>query len=235
MIETRRSRRWWRIGLRVAGRIVLGVAAAWLVLLIAYRWIDPPLTPLMLLRLPEEGRIRHHPVALEAIAPALVAAVVAAEDSRFCAHNGIDWAAVDQAVDDYDRGQRLRGASTITMQTARNLFLWPGGGFGRKAIEAGLALALDFSWPKRRVIEVYLGIAEWGPGLYGAEAAAQEYFRKPARALGKREAARLAAILPSPRQWSAVKPGPYVQKRAGTIAARAGALGALLDCVRPRR
>jgi len=213
---------------------VLGILAAWLVLLVGYRWIDPPITPLMLLRLPEEGRIRHQPVELEAIAPALVAAVIAAEDSRFCSHRGIDWAAVDEALADYEKGGRLHGASTITMQTARNLFLWPGGGYGRKVIEAGLALALDFGWPKRRIIEVYLGIAEWGPGLYGAEAAARAHFGKSARALSRREAARLAAVLPSPRRWSAVKPGPYVQKRAATIAARAGALGTLIDCVGPR-
>jgi monofunctional biosynthetic peptidoglycan transglycosylase len=146
--------------------------------------------------------------------------VVAAEDGRFCSHNGIDFDAVGDAMADYEERGRLRGASTISMQVARNVFLWTGGGVVRKAIEAPLALALDALWPKRRVMEVYFNIAEWGPGIFGAEAAAQHYFHKPAAALSSFEAARLAAILPNPLRWSAAQPTAYIEHRAGVIQTR---------------
>ena len=134
------------------------------------------------------------------------------------------------APPDWEPG-RLRGASPITMQTARNLFLWPGGGFVRKAVEAPLALAIDFAWPKRRVVEVYLNIVEWGPGIYGAEAAAQAHFGVAAADLTERQAALLAAVLPNPRRWSAGEPTGYIVERAAGIRRRAGQLGPLLDCL----
>ncbi len=217
--------------LRLAGLTVAGLIGLVAVLLVVYRWVGPPVTPLMLLRLPEAGTIRRDAVPLDAVAAALPRSVIASEDNRFCRHHGIDWGAVADAIDDYEEDGRLRGASTITMQVARNLFLWPGGGFARKAIEAPLALAIDFLWPKRRIIEVYLNIAEWGDGIYGAEAAAQAYFRKPAKALTGREAALLAAVLPNPRRWSPATPTRYIAGRAGTIQGRIGQLGPLLDCI----
>lgn len=217
--------------LRLAGLIVAGLAGVVAVLLVVYRWVGPPVTPLMLLRLPEAGTIRREAVPLDAIASSLPRSVVASEDNRFCLHHGIDWSAIAEAIDDYEEDGRLRGASTITMQVARNLFLWPGGGFARKAVEAPLALAIDFLWPKRRIIEVYLNIAEWGDGIYGAEAAALAYFRKPARALTGREAALLAAVLPNPRRWSPARPTRYIAGRAGAIQGRIGKLGPLLDCI----
>lgn len=217
--------------LRLAGLIAAGFVVLVLVLIVLYRWVDPPVTPLMLLRLPEAGAIRRDPVPLDAIAAALPRSVVASEDNRFCLHHGIDWDAVAEALDDYEEDGRLRGASTITMQVARNLFLWPGGGFVRKAIEAPIALAIDFLWPKRRIIEVYLNIAEWGEGIYGAEAAAQAYFKKPAKALTAREAALMAAVLPNPRRWSPASPSRYIAGRAGTIQGRIGQLGPLLACI----
>src|SRR3546814_6044490 len=127
-----------------------------------------------------------------------------------------DWSAdvCSSDLEDYDETGRLRGASTITMQVARNLFLWPGGGFVRKALEAPLALLLDALWPKRRILEVYLNVAEMGGGLFGAEAAARAHFDHPAARLGANEASRLAAILPNPRHWDAARPSAYEIGRA---------------------
>lgn len=201
--------------------LVVAVLVFWLGGLLLYRFVDPPATPLMLIRSIQRGAwVAYHPVDFAAVAPALGRAVVASEDSRFCLHHGIDFEALQDALEDYDETGRLRGASTITMQVARNLFLWPGGGFVRKALEAPLALLLDALWPKRRILEVYLNIAEMGGGLFGAEAAARAHFDRPAARLGENEASRLAAILPNPRHWDAARPSAYVLRRAGIIRAR---------------
>lgn len=230
--------RWQKPGWRLLRRLLLwplGIALAyWLFALTAYRFIDPPLTPLMLLRSVERGAlIEHRSVALADISPALVRAVIAAEDSRFCRHHGIDFDAVGDALADYERRGRLRGASTITMQVARNIFLWNGGGALRKALEAPLALLLDAAWPKRRIIEVYFNIAEWGDGVFGAEAAAQLYFRKPARGLSAREAARLASVLPNPIRWHAARPTPYLNQRTAIIQVRLAQVSARqMQCLR---
>jgi len=166
------------------------------------------------------AEIRRDWTRLKDISPHLVRAVIAAEDSKFCAHRGIDTEAIKKALDERAAGKGLRGASTITQQTAKNAFLWNGGGLARKGAEAWFALLIDFSWGKRRVMEQYLNLAEWGDGLFGAEAAAQARFGKPASALTRREAAMLAAVLPSPNKWRLDPPGPYVRKRTGTIEAR---------------
>jgi monofunctional glycosyltransferase len=218
------------------GRILLlalaGIATLWITLVLVYRWVEPPLTPLMLIRLVQREGLDHHPRPLAAIAPALGDAVIASEDNRFCLHWGVDWGAVGEAIDEYEDGGRARGASTITMQVARNLFLWPGGGFVRKGIEIPLAGLIELVWPKRRIIEVYLNIAEWGHGIYGAEAAAQAHFGKPASRLTAHEAALLAAVLPNPRRWDAGRPTAYIERRAAIIEARAARLGSLLRCGR---
>ncbi|MCL4128883.1 UNVERIFIED_CONTAM: hypothetical protein GTU68_030832 [Idotea baltica] len=159
-------------------------------------------------------------VAIENISPHLVRAVIAAEDSRFCQHGGVDTKAIRKAIDEHKAGKGLRGASTITQQSAKNVFFWNGGGFLRKAGDAWMATVVDFVWGKRRVMEVYLNVAEWGDGLFGAEAAAQARFGKSAADLTEREAALLAAVLPSPNKWRVDPPGPYVSKRAGTLQAR---------------
>ncbi|MCC7272037.1 MAG: monofunctional biosynthetic peptidoglycan transglycosylase [Alphaproteobacteria bacterium] len=203
--------------LRVLGWTLLVLALLPFALIVLYRWVDPPGTPLMVIRRIEGAAIDHRAAPLDAVAPALPRAIIAAEDNRFCGHAGIDFDAVRDALDEQEETGRLRGASTITMQLARNLFLWPGGGFARKALEAPLALAIDALWPKRRVMEVYLGVIEWGDGIFGAEAAARRHFRKPARALGRSEAARLAAVLPNPRRWNAAAPTAYIQRRAAII------------------
>lgn len=160
-------------------------------------------------------------VPLEEISPHLVRAVIAAEDSRFCQHIGIDFTAIQTALEDNQAGGRRRGGSTLTQQTAKNVFLWNGGGYARKAVEAWFALYIDAIWPKHRILEVYLNIAEWGDGIFGAEAAAQARFGKSAADLTSYEAALLAAVLPSPNKWRVDPPGPYVRGRASTLQQRA--------------
>jgi monofunctional glycosyltransferase len=202
-------------------------------LLLVYRFLPVPITPLMVIRLVEGQGLDKAWRSLEAIAPALPQAVVAAEDNRFCQHAGFDWRELEGQIEALLAGGRPRGASTITMQTAKNLFLWPGRDLARKALEAWLTPQIELLWPKRRIVEVYLNIAEFGPGIYGAEAAARVYFGKSARGLNAREAALLAAVLPSPRDWSPRRPTEYLRGRARTIRTRIDQLGPMLDCVRP--
>ena len=225
---TRRTPRLRRTLLGLALLLLLAPTA----LIAAYRVVPPPVTPLMLIRLAEGDGLRRHWVPLERISPHLAQAVVAGEDNLFCRHAGFDWKALRGQVEAALAGERARGASTITMQTAKNILLWPGRDLARKALEAWLTPQLELLWGKRRIVEVYLNAAEMGRGIFGAEAAAQAYFGKPAEALTKREAARLAAILPNPREWSPVAPaGSFVEGRARTLAARIDQLGPLLDCV----
>ena len=216
-----------------------GVVRALLVLLllpplvlVAYRFVPVPITPLMVIRLVEGEGLSRSWVPLEAIAPALREAVVAAEDNLFCQHWGFDLPALEGELAALREGRRARGASTITMQTAKNLFLWPDRSLTRKVLEAWFTPQIELLWPKRRILEVYLNIAELGPGIYGAEAAARAYFGKPAADLSPREAALLAAVLPSPRQWSPTRPTDFLNRRVQTIHTRINQLGPLLDCVR---
>ena len=218
--------------LRLLLRVLAGLLLFWLALIILGRWVTPPVTPLMLLRLPETGRIDHHTVPLGAISRELQYAVIASEDNRFCLHHGVDWGAVSEAVGEYESEGRLRGASTITMQTARNLFLWPGGGFLRKGIEVALAYVIDALWPKRRIMEVYLNVIEWGDGIYGAEAAAETSFHKSAARLSRHEAALMTAVLPNPRRWSPAHATPYIAERAAIIGARIDRLEGFYGCLR---
>lgn len=168
-----------------------------------------------------QGTTLYHTwVDIESVSPHLVRAIIAAEDTRFCAHPGVDMDAIQQALDERERRGRLRGASTLTQQTAKNVFFWNGGGMARKAGEAWMAIFIDGFWGKKRVMEMYLNVAEWGDGLYGAEAAAYGRFGKPASDLTRFEAARLAAVLPSPNKWRVNQAGPYVRERTATIQAR---------------
>jgi len=211
--------------------LVIGVLLP-LTLTLLYRIVPPPVTPLMLIRLAEGEAMQRTWQPLETIAASLPDAVIAAEDNRFCQHSGLDFAAIRTAWTDYQAGGPLRGASTISQQTAKNLFLWPQSDWLRKGLDAYLAFMLEALWPKRRILEVYLNIAEFDAGVYGAEAAAQTYFGKPAARLTTREAALLAAILPDPRGRSAAQPGPFVSRQADTIQRRIGQLGPLLNCAR---
>jgi len=211
------TRRWSRIVLRTLGALILAPA----VLTLLFAVVPVPVTPLMLIRAADGEAITKDWTALENIAPALQRSVIVAEDATFCTHYGFEPEALQKAWESYRRGGRLRGGSTITMQTAKNVYLWPGRTFLRKGLEAVLTLYLEALWTKRRTLEVYLNVIEWGPGIYGAEAAARHYFDKSASALSAYEAALLAAVVPSPRRWSAAKPGPYVRGRTETIQARA--------------
>ncbi len=199
----------------------LAVAAGSVAWALLYRVATPPVTPLMAIRWAADGAgIARDAVPLDAVSPHLVHAVIAAEDSRFCAHDGFDWDAIEAALDANERGGRLRGGSTISMQTAKNAFLWPDRTWVRKGAEAWFTLLIETLWPKRRIIEVYLNIVEWGDGVYGAEAAARHHFGKPASALTRREAALLAVSLPNPRERHAGRPTTSLSRRAAVIEQR---------------
>ncbi|BCX17425.1 MAG: hypothetical protein KatS3mg117_1107 [Geminicoccaceae bacterium] len=200
-------------------------------LLLAYRWIDPPLTPLMVIRRVQGLGLDHRPVPLEYIAPALPRAVIAAEDNSFCVHPGFDWPALRTELERALAGERPRGASTITQQTAKNLFLWPGRDPLRKLLEAWLTPQLELLLGKRRILEIYVNVAEFGPGIYGAEAAARHWFRKSATSLSDREAAALAAILPAPLVRDPTRRSLWLERRVQTLQRRVRELGPLLACL----
>ena len=205
----------------ISAVLVLFVALP-LGLTLIYRFIPPPVTILMLERLGQGQGLHKHWEPLSAISPALAQSVIAAEDARFCDHHGFDFDAMRAAAAyNASHPEKTRGGSTISQQTAKNVFLWPGRDYVRKAFEAYYTVLIEAAWGKRRIMEVYLNVVEWGPGIYGAEAAAQKYFHRSARALTPSEAARLAAILPSPLKWKAVHPGRYVAKRSRRISAQA--------------
>jgi len=170
-------------------------------------------------------------VNIEDISPNLVRAVMMSEDGQFCFHGGVDWRQMRGVVQDALDGEATRGASTIPMQTAKNLFLWNGRSFIRKGLELPLALAEDFIWPKWRLMEIYLNVAEWGPGIYGAEAAAQYHFKVPAAKLSARQAALLAVALPNPHTRVASKPGRGMQRLAGVVERRARASSDYIKCI----
>ena len=197
------------------------------------RFADPPLTLLMMKRLAEGRGLKQDSVSLGQVSPHLVRAVIAAEDTRFCSHRGFDFDAVLDAIAHNAEGGSVRGASTISQQTAKNFFLWPARSWLRKGFEAYFTLLIEVFWPKRRILEAYVGIAEWGPGVFGAQAAARHWFAKDAVNLNLEEAARLAAILPSPNRWRPDVPGSYVQSRIATIRARSKLVRTqgLADCV----
>jgi monofunctional biosynthetic peptidoglycan transglycosylase len=201
--------------------LIVGVGVPLVVVLI-YRFVPVPLTPLMVSRAIEGRGIDHRWKPLNQISPNLVRAVVAAEDAHFCEHVGFDIEAMQKAYLNNQKGGRVRGGSTISQQTAKNVFLWEGRSYLRKGLEAYFTVLIEAGWGKRRIMEVYLNSIEWGPGIYGAEAASQRIFKKPARNLTVTQAARLAAILPSPLKWKAAKPGPYVARRSRRIGAATG-------------
>jgi monofunctional biosynthetic peptidoglycan transglycosylase len=209
---------------RVAALAALGALAAPSLAILALRWIPPPTSAFMLLH---EGEPRHRWVAWPQISPHVAVAVVAAEDQKFPRHHGFDFASISSALsgEEERRLRSLRGASTISQQVAKNLFLWPGRSLVRKALEAALTLWIEGLWPKRRILEVYLNIAEFGPGIFGIGAASAAYFGVSPARLGPDEAARLAAVLPDPRRLRVVDPGPYALERAAWIRAQVEMLG----------
>lgn len=190
------------------------------VLTAIYTIVPPPMTPLMVIRLFQGEGLSKDWTAYDRISPNLVSAVIAAEDAKFCSHYGFDWPAIQKAWSRNQNSTRIKGGSTISNQTAKNVFLWPDRTYLRKGLEFYFTGLIELFWSKKRVIEVYLNVVEFGHGVYGAEAAAQAHFGKTAATLSKREAALLAAVLPNPRCWSASKPTAYIRGRASTIQAR---------------
>ena len=229
-VKATRQRRWVR-RLLIFAVLLLFVFPP--VLTAIYRVIPPPITILMVERLFQGQGLTKHWRGLSDISPALPQAVIAAEDARFCAHHGFDFDAMRKAaLSNARRPGKVRGGSTISQQTAKNVFLWPSRDYARKGLEAWFTVLEEVIWGKRRILETYLNVVEWGPGTYGAEAAAQRYFGKDAADLTPAEAARLAAILPDPLKWKAVNPGRYVQKRSARIGAAAVSSDDLAWCVR---
>lgn len=225
---SRRLWRWWalrdgrpsgpraRVVADWAARVLLTLVAASVLAVAALRVVPPPTTAFMV----REGFVRDHPggilydwVSAGAISGELALAVVASEDQRFPVHHGFDLVEIQKAMGE---SGRRRGASTLSQQVAKNLFLWPGG-WVRKGLETYLTVLIETLWPKRRILEVYLNVAEFGPGVFGAEAASRAYFGKGASHLSRSEAARLAAVLPSPRRMSVARPSDYVRERQREI------------------
>jgi monofunctional glycosyltransferase len=220
-----------RIAVGVATVVIVLVAVPYIIAPL-YRVVDPVSMP-MLWRWAIGARVERVWLPLDRISPSLPLAVIGAEDGTFCHNRGIDLGAMREALEQYDDTGRERGASTITQQTAKNLFFWQGRSFIRKALEIPLAVWLYLVLPKRRVLEIYLNIAQWGPnGEFGAEAGARYAFGKSARNLNAQEAAELAAILPSPARRSARNPSPLVRRLAGVYERRAEDFPRLDACVR---
>jgi monofunctional biosynthetic peptidoglycan transglycosylase len=217
--------------------LALGVgwaAAVFLALfvgLVALYAVVPPVSTLMLARVVQGKSYERVNVRLKDVAPLAVAAVTASEDARFCENDGVDWGELRQVVSGAGDTGPSRGASTITMQTAKNLFLWPGRSFIRKGIEIGMALVLAKAWSKARTMEIYLNIAEWGDGLYGIEAASHRYFRKKASQLTLREAALLATALPNPARRDPAHPSALERRLAEGVQARALSISDSLGCL----
>ncbi|MDQ6702567.1 MAG: monofunctional biosynthetic peptidoglycan transglycosylase [Pseudomonadota bacterium] len=215
-------------------RIVLGaglaLALGFAALIFVYRFMPPPST-LMLARWIKGEAVDRRYVPLDRISGFLRAAVIVSEDARFCEHNGVDWGALREVLDHPGAAGPTRGASTIPMQTAKNLFLWPSRSYVRKAIEIPLALLIDLAWTKRRILEVYLNLTEWGDGLFGAEAAARHYFHKSADRLDAREAALLATALPDPRHRNPARPSRRHLWLAARVMARERTASSLAECV----
>ncbi len=189
---------------------------------LALRWVDPPTSAFMLRA---QQPVRYKWVDLEKISPHAAVAVIAAEDQQFPFHAGFDLKSIRDAVKENAKRRRPRGASTISQQVAKNLFLWNGASYVRKGLEAWFTVLIEACWPKERILEVYLNIAEFGPGVYGVEAASRKFFRKPAVSLTRYEAATLAAVLPNPRRLHADRPSRYVAERRDWILGQMRGLG----------
>ncbi|NNJ94786.1 MAG: monofunctional biosynthetic peptidoglycan transglycosylase [Halobacteria archaeon] len=223
MVKSRNRLGGWRFRRHVTTALVIVILVS-IALTLPWRWLAPPTTAFMLQeRFHHKGSIHQRWVPWSEISPALPVAIVAAEDQKFPHHYGFDFQSISEALQE-DR-QRRRGASTITQQLAKNLYLWPGRSLLRKALEAYFTVLIEFTWPKRRVLEVYLNVVEFGPKIYGVDAASRLFFGKPPSRITSQEAAILAAVLPSPKRMSALHPSDYVRKRSSEIEAAVIALG----------
>jgi monofunctional biosynthetic peptidoglycan transglycosylase len=222
--------------LSIAWKAAVGYLLAVIVLVTVYAFV-PPVSTLMLWRWVTGQRVERTWRPIATISPNLVLAVVVSEDARLCSHSGVDWTEVRDAITEADELFDARGASTIAMQTARNLFLWPNRDYVRKALEVPIAFYLTLAWSPTRLVEVYLNVAAWGPsGEFGAEAAARRAFRKGARSLTSYEAALLAGSLPNPMRRNAARPGPGLRSVASrNLSGVASDGGLAIDCLNLRR
>ena len=219
-VAAKRPLPWLRwIGYSIAGFFAFSILSVAI-----HRFVPVPVTILMIERLAEGNGLDHRWVPADQISDNLKAAVIASEDEKFCTHNGFDIEAIHKAEAYNATHKKKRGASTISQQTAKNVFLWPSRSWVRKGFEVYYTFLIEHMWPKDRIMEVYLNSVEWAPGVYGAEAASQHWFHHSAATLSKPEAAKLAAILPNPLKWKAAGSGKYVTHRSGTIQARARAV-----------
>ena len=207
---------------RVFAKMILWFIVVSLALVVTFKFVPVPVTATMLM---DSNGITKDWEPLSNIDRNLVRAVIAGEDGKFCTHNGFDTEAIEKAIERNAQGGRIRGGSTISQQTAKNVFLWQGGGYFRKGLEAWFTVLIEKIWGKRRIMEVYLNVAETGIGTYGAEAGAERYFNKPAASLTKLEAARMAAALPLPKKRSVNNPGGWLRRHGNTISARIGVVG----------
>ena len=222
------------IALKWTGITIVVLVALSILWVGVYRFVDPPTTWLIASTKFSGTPVYRVPVRIEAIAPVLWDTAIASEDQNFCTHSGFDTEAIDKAIKHNKRSKRLRGASTISQQTAKNVFLWPGRNFVRKGLEAYFTVLIEQLWPKRRIMEVYLNVIEFGHGVFGAEAASERFFHLPARNLTPYQAALLIAVLPNPLRMHADRPSAYVQSRAGILVGRGYAMrnDGLSACVR---
>ena len=225
---------------RLALRGVVICLAGTMAITILFRWVPLPCSSLMIQRQvaslweqDKKYRFRYQWVGLGSISLYAPLAVIASEDQKFFEHMGFDFEAMEKAWEHNQRRKRVHGASTISQQLAKNLFLWPGRSFLRKGVEVYFTLLLEGLWPKRRILEVYLNVVEFGPGLFGIEAASQAYFHKPAARLNSAEAAILAAILPSPLRSNAARPSGYISQRAGQIQQQMRLMGGPASLLKP--
>jgi monofunctional glycosyltransferase len=232
MKTKKRNRGFWQF----LSRLLIATIIIPLVWVIIYRFVPIPGTFLMAQRAIEGLDTRRNPVSLRQISPNLVRSVIASEDAKFCTHSGFDWKAMRIAMKSNERGRKLRGGSTISQQTAKNVFLWPQRSYVRKGLEAGFTGLIELLWPKRRIMEAYLNVAEFGPGIFGAEAGALTHFKKHAKDLTPLEAARLAAILPSPKQYSPTRPSARIARKSNGIVrgARIVRDAGLDSCIYPK-
>lgn len=226
-------KRFWTLIKRWTIRFIIGFLILSIVSVIAFRWVPVPITPLMMIRnieqwtLGESANFSHTWVPMEKISPNLGKAVVVSEDQKFLDHFGFDVEAIEKAYEGNKKGKKVKGGSTISQQTAKNVFLWPQRSYVRKAFEVYFTFLIEVFWSKERILEVYLNSIEMGDGVYGAEAASQHWFHKSAEKLTNYEAASIAAILPSPRKYKAVRSSNYVERRKNWIVRQMGYFGPL--------
>lgn len=225
----------FRTLLKIIWKIILWFFISSVVTVIVFRWVPVPLTPLMIIRCVQQKsdgkdmRMKHDWVEFKKISPKLQLAVVCSEDQNYLKHFGFDWGAIEKAMKENEKGGKIRGASTITQQTAKNVFLWPGRSYIRKGFEVWFTLLIEIFWSKERIMEVYLNSIEMGDGVYGAEAASKFWFSKSASALTKDEAAAIAAVLPNPLRYKANPPSNYIANRKAWIKQQMNYWGNKLD------